>query len=76
VLGGVTPGGGTFRSDQRGMDRLAATDRLLPVGKTLTFIRYLDDFAYSRDLICNQWVGPKIICVSTPARSMSARRTS
>jgi adenine-specific DNA-methyltransferase len=41
-----TPGGGTFRSDQRGMDRLAAVDRLLPVGRTLTFIRYLDDFPY------------------------------
>jgi len=42
-----TPGGGTFRSDQEGLDRLAAADRLLPIGRTLTFIRYLEDFSGS-----------------------------
>jgi adenine-specific DNA-methyltransferase len=41
-----TPGTGTFRSDEIGMKRLAAAKRLMPVGKTLTFVRYLDDFPY------------------------------
>ena len=41
-----TPGGGTFRSDLAGMNRLAAARRLIPIGKTLTFLRYLDDFPF------------------------------
>jgi adenine-specific DNA-methyltransferase len=41
-----TPGAGTFRTDLPGMQRLEAANRLLPVGNTLTFIRYIDDFAY------------------------------
>ncbi|WP_169791313.1 site-specific DNA-methyltransferase [Sandaracinus amylolyticus] len=41
-----TPGAGTFRSDKAGLDRLQRAGRLLPVGNTLTFIRYLDDFPF------------------------------
>jgi adenine-specific DNA-methyltransferase len=41
-----TPGGGTFRTDKPGLDRLNRAGRLLGVGSTLTFLRYLDDFAY------------------------------
>jgi adenine-specific DNA-methyltransferase len=41
-----TPGHGTFRTDLDGLRRLEAADRLLPLGKTLTYIRYLDDFAF------------------------------
>ncbi|HZL04438.1 MAG TPA: site-specific DNA-methyltransferase, partial [Coriobacteriia bacterium] len=41
-----TPGAGTFRSDLAGLQRLAAAGRLLPVGNTLTFVRYLEDFAF------------------------------
>ncbi len=41
-----TPGAGTFRTDEQGLRRLEAADRLLPIGKTLTFVRYLDDFPY------------------------------
>ena len=41
-----TPGAGTFRTDFAGLQRLAAAKRLLPVGNTLTFVRYLDDFPY------------------------------
>jgi len=41
-----TPGAGTFRSDENGLRRLASVRRLLPVGTYLTFIRYLDDFAF------------------------------
>jgi adenine-specific DNA-methyltransferase len=39
-----TPGKGTFKSDQHGLDTLARAGRLLPIGNTLTYIRYLDDF--------------------------------
>ncbi|TXL74081.1 site-specific DNA-methyltransferase [Vineibacter terrae] len=38
------PGGGTFRTDYIGLTRAAAASRLLGIGRTLTFIRYLDDF--------------------------------
>ncbi len=41
-----TPGAGTFRTDLAGLERLAATGRLLPVGSTLTYLRYLEDFPY------------------------------
>jgi adenine-specific DNA-methyltransferase len=41
-----TPGTGTFRTDAAGMKRLESARRLMAVGKTLTFVRYLDDFAY------------------------------
>jgi adenine-specific DNA-methyltransferase len=41
-----TPGGGTFRTDGPGMRRLDLSERLLGVGSTLTFVRYLEDFAF------------------------------
>jgi adenine-specific DNA-methyltransferase len=41
-----TPGGGTFRTDQTGLTRSNAARRLMGIGKTLTFIRYLDDFPF------------------------------
>jgi len=39
-----TPGAGTFKTNRRGLDQLAKTDRLLKVGNSLTFLRYFDDF--------------------------------
>ena len=41
-----TPGAGTFRTDEDGLRRLALAHRLLPSGKTLSFLRYLDDFPF------------------------------
>ncbi|HUZ94413.1 MAG TPA: site-specific DNA-methyltransferase, partial [Edaphobacter sp.] len=41
-----TPGAGTFRSDERGLTRLAHANRLLAVGTSLTSIRYLNDFEF------------------------------
>ena len=38
------PGRGTFKTDAKGLQALAAANRLLPIGNTLTFVRYLDDF--------------------------------
>ncbi len=39
-----TPGKGTFKTDLRGLMNLAAANRLIAVGKTLSYVRYLDDF--------------------------------
>ncbi|WP_279070897.1 site-specific DNA-methyltransferase [Microbacterium lacticum] len=40
-----TPGKGVFKTDKRGLDRLAAARRLWPTSRgTLQYIRFLDDF--------------------------------
>jgi adenine-specific DNA-methyltransferase len=39
-----TPGSGTFKTDQRGLERLSSAHRLSPVGTTIQYIRYVDDF--------------------------------
>ena len=39
-----TPGKGTFKTDLRGLTNLAAARRLLPLGDTLRYIRFLNDF--------------------------------
>jgi adenine-specific DNA-methyltransferase len=39
-----TPGAGTFKTDLKGLECLAAARRLLPLGNTLRYIRYLSDF--------------------------------
>ncbi|MCA3240709.1 MAG: site-specific DNA-methyltransferase [Rubrivivax sp.] len=41
-----SPGTRTFSTDKAGLVRLADAKRLLAVGNTLTFVRYLDDFAF------------------------------
>src|SRR5205807_528944 len=45
-IDGVTyiPGKGGWKTNREGMERLIWANRLLPVGKTLTYVRYLDDF--------------------------------
>jgi len=40
-----TPGRGTFKSDARGLSKLANAERLLGIGNTLCYVRYIDDFA-------------------------------
>lgn len=39
-----TPGKGTFKTDESGLTRLASGHRLLVLGKSLRYVRYLDDF--------------------------------
>ena len=39
-----SPGKGTFKTDLVGLNRLAAVTRLIPIGNTLSYVRYLDDF--------------------------------
>jgi adenine-specific DNA-methyltransferase len=45
-VGGVkyTPGTGTFKSDLNGLVRLRTANRLFGIGKSLRYIRFLDDF--------------------------------
>lgn len=39
-----SPGLRTFSTDREGMSRLACANRLISIGNTLCFVRYLDDF--------------------------------
>ena len=41
------PGKGTFKTDQKGLKKLARAGRLLALGDTLRYTRYLDDFSVS-----------------------------
>jgi adenine-specific DNA-methyltransferase len=69
-----TPGGGTFRTDLAGMDRLEYAGRLLGVGNSLTFLRYLEDFPYKPtndiwdDTRQSGFGDPKIYVVQTGTR--------
>jgi adenine-specific DNA-methyltransferase len=38
------PGAGTFKTNERGLVQLLRADRLLAIGRSLTFLRFLDDF--------------------------------
>ena len=39
-----SPGRGTFKTDRQGLESLAKRNRLLAVGSTLRFVRFLEDF--------------------------------
>ena len=39
-----TPGKGTFKTDRAGLEKLADSHRLIAVGNTLSYVRYIDDF--------------------------------
>jgi adenine-specific DNA-methyltransferase len=39
-----TPGRGTFKTDLKGLENLVRAKRLIAVGNTLSYVRYLDDF--------------------------------
>src|SRR5208337_584075 len=39
-----TPGKGTFKTDSEGLESLAKNKRLIAVGNTLSYVRFLDDF--------------------------------
>jgi adenine-specific DNA-methyltransferase len=65
------PAKGGWKTNSEGMSRLAAARRLLPAGKTLTYVRYLDDFAASPrnnlwdDTVTSGFGDPKIYVVQT-----------
>ena len=39
-----SPGKGTFKTDSKGLVRLSAASRLIALGNTLSYVRFLDDF--------------------------------
>ena len=39
-----TPGRGTFKTDRKGLENLAAANRLIVLGNTLSYVRHLGDF--------------------------------
>lgn len=39
-----TPGSGTFKSDERGLAKLAHAYRLVPAGKSLSYVMYMSDY--------------------------------
>src|SRR5262249_21167074 len=57
-----------------GMKRLIAANRVAPIGNTLTYVRYLDDFAAFPinnlwdDTVTSGFADPKIYVVQTNAR--------
>ena len=55
---GFAPGKGTFKTDLTGLMRLSASDRLQPVGNTLMYRRYLNDFPVFP--VANYWQDTKM----------------
>ena len=39
-----TPGKGTFKTDANGLARLSSSERMIALGKTLAYVRFLNDF--------------------------------
>jgi adenine-specific DNA-methyltransferase len=69
-----TPGSGTFLSNQRGLDRLAKARRLVAVGNTLSYVRFVADFpaipqnSLWEDTSISGFGDPKVYVVQTLAR--------
>ncbi|CNF11338.1 DNA methylase N-4/N-6 [Mycobacterium tuberculosis] len=65
------PSKGGWKTNQTGMRRLGWARRLLPIGKTLTYVRFLDDFPafpYNNlweDTVTSGYGDPKIYVVQT-----------
>lgn len=53
-----TPGKGTFKTDRKGLDTLAAAGRLKPIGKSLMYKRFLSDFVVAP--VANVWDDTKM----------------
>jgi adenine-specific DNA-methyltransferase len=73
---GVTylPAKGGWKTNKTGMGKLSDAKRLMPVGKTLTYVRYLDDFpAFPftnlwEDTVTSGFGDPKLYVVQTNAK--------
>lgn len=65
------PGGGVWKTSEEGMRRLLAANRVAPIGKNLTYVRYLDDFAAFPinnmwdDTVTSGFGDPKVYVVQT-----------
>ncbi|MDQ2726820.1 MAG: site-specific DNA-methyltransferase [Actinomycetota bacterium] len=68
------PGKGGWKTNQAGADRLGHARRLIPVGRTLSYVRYLDDFPAFRytnlweDTVTSGFADAKLYVVQTNAR--------
>jgi len=66
-----SPGKGYWKTPARGMAKLLAADRLLPIGNTLRYVRYFNDFPafpYSNlwdDTVTSGFAEPKTFVVQT-----------
>ncbi len=66
-----TPGKGTFKTDLHGLQNLGKANRLLALGDTLRFVRYLNDFAVSptvnlwEDTVTSGFAEKKVYVVQT-----------
>ena len=66
-----TPATGGWKTNREGMTRLRDARRLAPVGNTLTYVRYLDDFAAFpinniwEDTVTSGFGDPKVYVVQT-----------
>ena len=65
------PGKGTFKTDRDGLSRLASAERLIAVGNTLCYVRFLNDFAAYplanmwEDTVTSGFADPKRYVVQT-----------
>jgi adenine-specific DNA-methyltransferase len=70
------PGNRTFSTNQFGLDRLKKAGRLIAVGKTLRFIRFLDDFSVKpgldiwEDTRQSGFAEERVYVVQTPVRAI------
>jgi adenine-specific DNA-methyltransferase len=69
-----SPGKGTFKTEITGLRRLAKSDRVMGIGKTLTYVRYLNDFAVYpltnawADTVTSGFSDPRVYVVQTLPR--------
>lgn len=66
-----TPGAGTFKTNRSGLERLSAAHRLIASGRTLRYVRYLEDFpAFTLNNLWNDTGGTadKLYVVQTSTR--------
>jgi len=72
----LTPKKGGWKTNIRGMERLAKANRLLGIGKTLSYVRFFDDFAVMpldaawTDTVISGFADPKIYVVQTTPRAI------
>jgi adenine-specific DNA-methyltransferase len=68
------PGKGGWKTNRGGVSKLLHADRLMPIGRTLRYIRYLDDFPAFRytnlweDTVTSGFSDPKVYVVQTNSR--------
>ncbi len=66
-----SPGKGTFKTDMQGLERLRQGNRLLPIGNTLTYVRFIEDFPAFPisnlwdDTVTSGFADPKVYVVQT-----------